>query len=143
MKFNLEKASGVRIHAYDPGVATLAVPADLEFPEGAEPITDEPSLCRVSRNLIISSGAIHFKESPENYESLDKSHIEFALDFEPEILLLGTGDRIQFPVAEIMSIPATRGIGMEVMDTAAACRTYNILMAEDRRVAAVLFMTEL
>ena len=140
MKFNLEKASGVRIHAYDPGVATLAVPTDLDFPEGAEPVTDEPSLCRVSRNLIISSSAIHYKESPDSYELLDKSHIEFALEFEPEILLLGTGDRIQFPAAEIMSIPATRGIGLEVMDTAAACRTFNILAGENRQVVAILLM---
>ena len=140
MKFNLEKASGVRIHAYDPGVAILAVPTDLAFPEGAEPVTDEPSLCRVSRNLIISSGAIHYKESPESYEALDKSHIEFAMDFEPEILLLGTGERIQFPAAEIMSIPAARGVGMEVMDTAAACRTFNILAGENRQVVAILLI---
>ena len=140
MKFNLEKASGVRIHAYDLGVATLAVPTELEFPEGAEPVTDEPSLCRVSRNLIISSSAIHYKESPESYEALEKSHIEFALDFEPEILLLGTGNKIQFPAADIMSLPPSRGIGLEVMDTAAACRTFNILVGENRQVVAILLM---
>lgn len=141
MKFNLEKASGVRIHAYDPGVATLAVPAELAFPEGAEPVTDEPSLCRVSRNLIISANAIHYKESPDSYEALDESHIEFALDFDPEILLLGTGDNIQFPAAELMSLPATRGIGLEVMDTAAACRTFNILAGENRQVVAILLIS--
>ena len=141
MKFNLEKTSGVRIHAYDPGVVTLAVPADLEFPEGAEPVTDEPSLCLVSRNLIISSNAIHYKESPDSYETLDGGHFEFALSFEPEILLLGTGDRIQFPTADLMSLPATRGIGLEVMDTAAACRTFNILVGENRQVVAILLMS--
>lgn len=141
MKFNLEKTSGVRIHAYDPGIATLAVPAGLEFPEGAEPVTDEPSLCRVSRNLIISPDAIHYRESPESYEALEKSHIEFALGFEPEILLLGTGDRIQFPSAELMSLPTVRGIGLEVMDTAAACRTFNILVGENRQVVAILLMS--
>lgn len=140
MKFNLEKNSGVRIHAYDPGVATLAVPSGVEFPAGAEPVTDEPSLCRVSRNLIISAGAIYDKESPESYQTLDKSHIEFALGFEPEILLLGTGEVIRFPTAELMSLPASRGIGLEVMDTAAACRTYNILAGENRQVVAILIM---
>lgn len=141
MKFNLEKSSGVRIHAYDPGIATLAVPAELEFPEGAEPVTDEPSLCRVSRNLIITSKAIHYKESPDSYEALNSSHFEFALGFEPEILLLGTGDTIQFPPANLMSLPATRGIGLEVMDTAAACRTFNILVGENRQVVAILLMS--
>ena len=131
MKFNLEKSSGVRIHAYDPGVATLAVPTELEIPAGAELVTDEPNLCRVTRNLIISSSAIHYKESPESYEALDSSHFEFALDFEPEILLLGTGDTIRFPSADLMSLPATRGTGLEIMDTAAACRTFNILVGEN------------
>lgn len=140
MKFNLEKSGGVRIHAYDPGVATLAVPAELAFPEDAEPVIDEPGLCRVSRNLIITANAIHFEESPQSYADLDSRHFEFALGFEPEILLLGTGDIIRFPEAQLMSLPATRGIGLEVMDTAAACRTFNILVGENRQVVAILLM---
>jgi len=140
MKFNLEKSSGVRIHAYDPGVVTLAVPAELGFPEGAEPITDEPSLCRVRCNLIISSGAIHHKESPSSYDDLGQRHLEFALEFNPEIILLGTGNTIQFPAPHLMSIPASKGIGLEVMDTAAACRTFNILVGENRQVVAILLM---
>jgi uncharacterized protein len=141
MKFNLEKASGIRIHAYDPGMATLAIPAGLEFPQGAEPVTDDPSLCRISRNLIISSNTIHYEESPESYAALAKSHFEFALGFNPEILLLGTGNTIQFPAADLMSLPASRGVGLEVMDTAAACRTFNILVGENRQVVAILLMS--
>lgn len=140
MKFNLEKSSGVRVHAYDPGVATLTIPAELAFPEGAEEVADEPGLCRVSRNLIISANAIYHEESPTSYADMDSSHFEFAMGFEPEILLLGTGDRIRFPEAQLMSLPATRGIGLEVMDTAAACRTFNILVGENRQVVAILLM---
>jgi uncharacterized protein len=140
MKFNLEKSSGVRIHAYDPGLITLAVPAELEFPPGAEPVSDDPSLCKVSSNLVISSGAIHHDASPRNYDELGERHLEFVLGLEPEIILLGTGDKIQFPVVQLLSIPASRGIGMEVMDTGAACRTFNILAGENRQVVAILLM---
>lgn len=140
MKFNLEKSSGVRIHAYDPGIVTLVVPRELQLPEGAEPVTDEPGLCRVTRNLIISSNAIHHKESPGNYDKLDESHFDFALGFEPEVILLGTGNKIQFPAPHLMGIPARQGVGLEVMDTAAACRTYNILAGENRQVVAILII---
>lgn len=142
MKFNLEKASGIRIHAYDPGIATLALPAEVAFPEAAEPVSDEPGLCRVSRNLIISPGTIHFDESPQSYSALDRGHFEFAMGFDPEILLLGTGEKIQFPAPELMSLPASRGIGLEIMDTAAACRTYNILVSENRQVVAILLLNK-
>ena len=140
MKFNLEKSSGVRIHAYEPGIVTLAIPAELDFPEGAEQVTDEPSLYRISRNLIISSGAIHHKETPSSYDDFGQQHLEFALGFDPEIILLGTGNTIQFPTPHLMSIPASQGIGLEVMDTAAACRTFNILAGENRQVVAILLM---
>lgn len=140
MKFNLEKSSGVRIHAYDPGIITLTLPASLDFPRGAEAVTDEPSLCRVSSNLIISSAAIHQDECPACYEELSEQHIEFAMDFNPEIILLGTGNTIQFPAPKIMSIPAKQGVGLEVMDTGAACRTYNVLVGENRQVVAILLL---
>lgn len=140
MKFNLEKSSGVRIHAYDPGIITLTLPASLDFPQGAEAVTDEPSLCRVSQSLIISPGAIHQNESPTCYEELAEQHIEFALNFNPEIILLGTGNTIQFPAPRLMSMPASQGVGLEVMDTGAACRTFNVLVGENRQVVAILLL---
>ena len=60
----------------------------------------------------------------------------------PEVVLLGTGARLRFPPAAVLA-PLTRaGIGVEVMDTAAACRTYNILAGDGRRVVAALLMIE-
>lgn len=53
----------------------------------------------------------------------------------PEVLLLGTGSRLKFPPAASLRLLIEAGIGYEVMDTPAACRTYNILMAEGRNVA--------
>ena len=55
-----------------------------------------------------------------------------------EILLLGTGDALRFPHPRLSQPLHEAGIGLEVMDTAAACRTFNVLLAEDRRVAAAL-----
>ena len=58
-----------------------------------------------------------------------------------EILLLGTGPSLSFPHPQLTQPVRDAAIGLEVMDTAAACRTYNILLAEDRRVAAALMVT--
>jgi len=56
----------------------------------------------------------------------------------PEVLLVGTGARLQFLPREVVAPLLAVGIGVEVMDTQAAARTYNILMAEGRRVVAAL-----
>jgi uncharacterized protein len=57
-----------------------------------------------------------------------------------EVLLLGTGARLRFPHPRLTQPLRDAGIGFEVMDTSAACRTYNILLGEDRRVAAALLL---
>jgi uncharacterized protein len=58
----------------------------------------------------------------------------------PEVVLLGTGSRIVFPPRELTFSFARKGIGFEVMDTAAAARTFNVLATEGRRVVAVLYL---
>jgi uncharacterized protein len=62
------------------------------------------------------------------------------LALDPEIILLGTGQRQIFPAASFGAQFLRAGIGFEVMDTAAACRTYNVLAAEQRRVVAMLLI---
>ena len=64
--------------------------------------------------------------------------LEPALALQPEILLLGTGGRLVWPEADLMSVLAARGIGLEIMITPAACRTFNVLVHERRRVVAAL-----
>ena len=63
-----------------------------------------------------------------------------ALALQPEILLIGTGRRLVFPAHSLYAELFRKGIGLEVMDTTAACRTYNILLSEGREVVAALFM---
>ena len=58
----------------------------------------------------------------------------------PEVVLLGTGENIVFPPRELTFAFARKGVGFEVMDTAAAARTFNVLATEGRRVVAVLYL---
>lgn len=71
---------------------------------------------------------------------LGESHFEAVLETDPEIVLLGTGPNNIFPSRELTFAFARKGIGLEVMDTAAAARTFNVLANEGRRVAAVLYL---
>jgi uncharacterized protein len=75
-------------------------------------------------------------------DRLTAGHFDAVRDYQPEILLLGTGREQTFPPARLIAELGQRGMGLEVMDTAAACRTFNVLMSEDRRVAAALMMIE-
>jgi uncharacterized protein len=77
---------------------------------------------------------------PATLDDLQVGHLEPILELRPELVLLGTGARQRFAPAHIRSAFAARGIGVESMDLGAACRTFNILVQEDRRVAAALFL---
>ena len=72
---------------------------------------------------------------------LGEDHFDVVLAARPEIVLLGTGPTNIFPPRELTFAFARKGIGLEVMDTAAAARTFNVLANEGRRVAAVLYLT--
>jgi uncharacterized protein len=78
--------------------------------------------------------------SPPPVSALTLADLDAAMALEPEVILLGTGPRQQFPPAALLTAVLKRGIGIEIMDTAAACRTFNILAAELRRVAAALYI---
>jgi len=73
-----------------------------------------------------------------DFEALEEAHFGVFLDLELEVLLLGTGPRQRFPHPRLTRALAARRVGVEAMDTQAACRTYNILVDEGRRVAAAL-----
>lgn len=71
---------------------------------------------------------------------LASEHFESVFATRPEVVLLGTGPTNIFPPRELTFAFARKGIGLEVMDTAAAARTFNVLANEGRRVAAVLYL---
>jgi uncharacterized protein len=73
-----------------------------------------------------------------SFATLAKEDFGFLATLQAEIVLLGTGARQRFPHPRLSAALAQAGIGLEVMDMQAACRTYNILVAEERKVAAAL-----
>ena len=73
--------------------------------------------------------------APNGFDGLDAAEFARLADMGAEIVLFGSGDRQRFPSPALLKSLITRGIGLEVMDTKAACRTYNILVAEGRNVA--------
>lgn len=88
--------------------------------------------------LILTPRRILEDWGPPLPRSLDPGHLQPVIDLDPELIVLGTGRVQVFPDPAIYAAVLGRGIGLEVMDTGAACRTYNILMTEGRRVAAAL-----
>ncbi|MGE5616995.1 MAG: Mth938-like domain-containing protein [Bacillota bacterium] len=75
-------------------------------------------------------------------ETLSPEQVEAVAALRPEIALIGTGKRFAFPEPAALAPLYRAGIGVEVMDTHAACRTYNILLGEGRNVAAALILGE-
>jgi uncharacterized protein len=92
------------------------------------------------RSCILRADRIVRDWRPQSLEELTLADLESVFSLAPEIVVLGVGERQRFPSAEIMAAMLTRGIGCEVMTTDAACRTYNVLVSEDRKVVAVLFL---
>lgn len=76
--------------------------------------------------------------SVSGFDHLTADDFAFLKELKVEIILLGTGSRQRFPHPRLTAALAQAGIGLEVMDVQAACRTYNILVAEERKVAAAL-----
>jgi uncharacterized protein len=94
----------------------------------------------LDRPFIVSADRIIDDWSPPPIAELAVADLEAAIALEPEVVLLGTGARQVFPSPALLRAMLARGIGLEVMDTAAACRTFNVLASEYRRVVAVLFV---
>lgn len=96
---------------------------------------------RHERSLIITPGELIADWGPASPSDLmNISVLQVLIDMRPEIVLLGTGRRIHFPPPEFLALFATNHIGLEVLDSASACRTFNILLSEGRNVAAGLLM---
>lgn len=94
----------------------------------------------LTRSAVFNAATLVTDWPVTDANTLDMDALAPALALEPEILVLGTGSRILFPGPELYAALAERGIGLEVMDTASACRTYNVLAGEGRPVVAALIL---
>jgi uncharacterized protein len=93
---------------------------------------------RIQRSVVVLPERILTEWPAASFAGLAPEHFAALAELGPEIVLLGTGARLRFPRPEIIHPLIRAGVGIEVMDLQAACRTYNILMAEQRKVAAAL-----
>ena len=122
MKMHLDSAKGVhRITAYGTGYVSV----------------DDH---RLTRSFILSPDTLIADWEPQNVAELDAAAMDVLMGLGPSIVLLGTGADQRFPPNALLVPLLVGGVGIEVMATAPACRTYNILVAEGRPVAAGLFI---
>ena len=106
------------------------------YGEGYVEINDE----RIERSVVVLPERIISDWPATRFEGLAPEHFAALANLGCEIVLLGTGTQLRFPRPEIIRPLIQSGVGVEVMDVQAACRTYNILMAEERKVAAALLL---
>jgi uncharacterized protein len=95
---------------------------------------------RYARSLVVLPQRIVTDWAATTFDALEAAHFAALAALGADIVLLGTGDAIRFPRPETTRSLIDARIGLEVMDVQAACRTYNILMAEERKVAAALLL---
>jgi uncharacterized protein len=91
---------------------------------------------RHTGSIVVAPDAAVQAWTAASFDSLSDSDFAALLNLSPELVLLGTGTRQRFPHPRLTRALTEARIGIEVMNTAAACRTYNILMSEGRRVVA-------
>jgi uncharacterized protein len=94
----------------------------------------------LSSSIIITPTRLIEIWSPQSIQDITTESLAIIAETRPDILLIGTGAQIVFISAEIYGPLINLGIGVELMDTSAACRTYNALSAENRNVAAALLI---
>lgn len=97
---------------------------------------------KIHHSVVIGSGGDKFDWECPSFEALTPAHFTRLLDSKPELVIFGSGAKLRFPPPALLSALMAQRIGVETMDTLAACRTYNILAGEGRRVTAALLIEE-
>lgn len=100
----------------------------------------EVNAVRYNQSLIVMPSRLIERWTSAGFDALGEADFETLAELKPEVVLLGTGSTHRFIHPRLSSPLTARGISIECMNTAAACRTYNILMAEGRHVAAALIL---
>ena len=124
MKLTDDRIAGINlVRSYDAGVLRIGDTA-------------------LHRSCLIKADRLIADWRPQTIEELRVEDLDAVFALEPEIVVLGSGTRQRFPDTALLAAVLSRGIGCEVMDTGAACRTYNILASEDRKVVAALLLRD-
>ncbi|MCC7413076.1 MAG: hypothetical protein IT495_15780 [Gammaproteobacteria bacterium] len=93
-----------------------------------------------AKSVIVTPRQLVTDWPPVSADVVTIEHVHAICALEPEIVLIGTGQRLTFPDAGVLGMLVTAGIGVECMDTPAACRSFAVLAAEGRAVAAALMI---
>lgn len=96
---------------------------------------------QIRNSCIVTPNKLLVDWPLQSMTDLSREHLQPLCELDTEVVIFGSGNRQQFPEMRTLLALTDRGIGFEVMDTHAACRTYNILMGEGRAVAAALIIT--
>lgn len=95
---------------------------------------------KINHSVILGSQGQRVAWPCTRFEDLTAEHFAQLADFDTELVIFGSGKRIRFPQAAWLAPLMAKRIGLETMDTGAACRTYNILAGEGRRVVVALVL---
>ncbi|HFC53225.1 MAG TPA: hypothetical protein ENJ43_02200 [Gammaproteobacteria bacterium] len=141
MKIDLETAAGYTIHSYSEREFVINVPPAMQAgPVGGGTPSGEPGQEILSHSLVVMPDRLLRDWPPGSLEQLTVEHLEMVARLDPELVLLGLGKRLRFPDPGLVAPLFRRNIGVEYMNTPAACRTYNFLASEGRRVAAAILI---
>ena len=145
MKFVLETGQNIFIHSYDINELTITgVHAD--HPDIKSGVIDEwdgdNHLGILRKSIILRANGAITSWAPQIISEFNPEHFLGLAGDNPEVVLIGTGQYLRFPPQECLSVLQQQNLGYEVMDTAAACRTFNVLAAEGRDVVLATLMIE-
>jgi len=119
---------------------TLDRPGTLHVVRGYVPGQLRIGEREFGRSVIVSAQTLIEDWRPQHIGELTVADLEPVLALRPQVLLLGSGPRQVFPARDLLAQLYAARVGFEIMDTGAACRTYNVLVAEGRAVAAALII---
>lgn len=92
----------------------------------------------LTTSILLTSTHLERNWPPQNVAELREEHVQALAELKPEVAIIGTGASLKWPERALLKPLIDAGIGYEIMDTSAACRTYNVLSYEGRNVAAAL-----
>ena len=121
MKFHVSTTTGNTVTAFGPGWVRVGT---TEY----------------RGNLVVTPDEVATGWAPGGFEGLTEADFARLVDYRPDVVLLGTGAALRFPPPRLTRALVEARVGLEVMDTAAACRTFNILAAEGRKVVAAMIV---
>lgn len=113
---------------------------DTQLIRGYEPGRVTVNETLLTHSFIVASDRLVTDWPPQRFEDMTAEHLKAALALDPEILIIGTGDQQHFLSGELMGALNRGTMGVEMMNTAAACRTYNVLLSEGRKVVAAILI---